>query len=71
MPITFEGVTYDTISDVTQKYPISVKKLKKLIQEGAIPAPEVITHGTRTFNHYSPAWQVELGKLVKPRNGKA
>ena len=69
MPITFEGVTYETISDVTQKYPISVKKIKKLVQEGALPEPETITHGTRSFKHYSGNWQSELGKIVNPRNG--
>ena len=67
--LEFEGRTYQTISDVTARFPISVKKLKQMIKDGQLPPPEEIEHGTRRFTHYSSEWQAELAKKVKPRGG--
>ncbi len=65
--LEFEGKSYPTISDVTARFPISVKKLKQMIRDGELPQPEEIEHGTRRFIHYSAAFQDALAKKVKPR----
>jgi hypothetical protein len=66
--LSFEGQTYVTIADIKARFPVSEKKLKQLIAKGTLPEPSVITHGTRSFRHYSPEWQEELAKIVQPRS---
>jgi hypothetical protein len=67
--LEFEGKTYTTISDVTARYPVSVKKLKAMVRDGHLPEPEHIEHGTRVFKHYPESFLTALGKIVKPRGG--
>jgi hypothetical protein len=65
--LEFEGKTYTTISDVTARYPVSVKKLKTMVRDGQLPEPEHVEHGTRRFTHYPETFLAALGKIVKPR----
>lgn len=70
MPLVFDGMSYDTIADVKKRFPVAEKTLVKMIEEGVVPEPEVVTYGTRTFRHFSKGWQEQLATIVKPRNGK-
>lgn len=65
--LKFDGKKYRTIAEVREKFPISEKKLKKMIAEGLLPAPAEICQGTRTFRHYSDEWVAKLAELVAPR----
>lgn len=70
MPLVFEGVSYDTIADIKKRFPVAEKTLNKMIEQGRISPPEVVSYGTRTFRHFSREWQDELARIVKPRNHK-
>jgi hypothetical protein len=68
MPLVFDGISYDTIADIKKRFPVAEKTLNKMIEEGRIPPPEVVSYGTRVFRHFSIEWQNELAKIVNPRN---
>jgi hypothetical protein len=65
--LKFGDREYRTIADIRERFPISEKKLKKMIKDGVLPAPKEIRHGTRTFRYYPDEWEAKLAELVDPR----
>jgi len=64
MSLEFNGTVYPTIEDVKRRFRVAEKTVRKLIDNGVLPAPKVVTVGTRTFRHFTDEWMAEFSKYL-------
>lgn len=63
--VRVQGKDYPTISDVTEKFGVSVKAIRDWINKGIIPRPPQIAQGTKLMDYFPPEYVESAIKIVK------
>ena len=67
MALEFDGITYQTIIDIREKYKVSEKTINRMIRNKEVSEPEKIIYGSRKFRHFSDEWCRDFEKQLQKR----